>query len=54
MSLFEKIFGPKEPAQARQPATVFRLLSSYRPVFRSWGGELYEDELIRDSLIRER
>ena len=50
MGLFEKIFGPREPAPAKQPATVFKLLSSYRPVFRSWGGELYEDELVRASI----
>ena len=30
--------------------TVFRLLSGYKPVFHSWGGELYEDELIRASI----
>ena len=50
MGLFEKIFGKSEQQKAREAVTVFRLLSGYKPVFHSWGGELYEDELIRASI----
>ena len=50
MSLFEKIFGPKDPTPPRREATSFQLLSDYRPVFRTWGGELYEDSLVRSSI----
>ena len=32
------------------PETFFRLLDGYRPVFRSWDGELYERELIRAAI----
>ena len=49
MSLFEKIFG-RQPMPPRREETTFRLLSDYRPVFRTWGGELYEDGLVRASI----
>lgn len=48
MGLFDKIFG-REPMPRRE-ATSFQLLSGYRPVFHSWGGELYEDSLVRASV----
>ena len=50
MGLFDKIFGRAEPPRVREAATTFQLLSDYRPVFHTWGGELYEDELIRASI----
>ena len=45
MGLIERIFGsrPKsEPAES-----VFQTLTAYQPVFRSWGGQIYESELVR-------
>lgn len=48
MGLFEKIFKPAE--KPRSGETAFRLLSDYRPIFRSWRGELYEDGLVRASI----
>lgn len=49
MGLFEKIFG-RDTAPPRREETTFELLSGYRPVFRTWGGELYEEELVRAAI----
>lgn len=49
MGLFEKIFG-RDTAPPRREETTFKLLSGYRPVFRTWGGELYEEELVRAAI----
>ena len=49
MSLFDKIFG-RDTTPPRREETTFRLLSDYRPVFHTWGGELYEDSLVRASI----
>ena len=49
MGLFDKIFG-RDTTPPRREETSFRLLSDYRPVFRTWGGELYEDSLVRASI----
>ena len=48
MSLFDKIFGRQiKDEPPRHEEHVFRLLNGYRPVFHSWSGELYEQELVR-------
>lgn len=51
MSLLDKLFGKavKSEPPARD-ATVFKLLNGYRPVFHSWGGEIYETELVRAAI----
>lgn len=49
MGLKELIFGKKEEPR-RRDETFFKLLDGYRPVFRSWDGELYERELIRAAI----
>ena len=48
MSLFDRIFGnrPKEKGKLDS----FRMLNGYTPVFTSWTGELYEQELIRAAI----
>ena len=48
MGLFNKIFG--KYAQKKQMDGFFRTLTAYSPVFTSWGGELYESELVRASI----
>lgn len=51
MSLFDKLFGrDKDLEPTHQELKAFRLLSGYTPVFHSWGGELYESELIRAAI----
>lgn len=51
MGLFEKIFKhDRESEKALQKYTVFTELNGYKPVFRSWGGEIYESELVRSAI----
>lgn len=48
MGLFEKIFGNrKERINASQ---TFQLLNGYKPAFHTWGGEIYESELVRAAI----
>lgn len=44
MGLFEQIFGRK---RAEPVSTTFQTLTAYQPVYRSWGGQIYESELVR-------
>lgn len=51
MSLFDKIFKKdKESEKVLEKYTVFTELNGYKPVFRSWGGEIYESELVRAAI----
>ena len=45
MGLIDRIFG--RPKQAPAGETVYQTLTAYQPVFRSWGGQIYESELVR-------
>jgi len=45
MGLIDKIFG--RPKQAPAGEAVYQTLTAYQPVFRSWGGQIYESELVR-------
>lgn len=48
MGLFDKIFGGnKEP---RYEQGYFKLLNGYVPAFTTWGGSIYERELVRASI----
>jgi hypothetical protein len=49
MGLFDKIFG-RNTTPPRREGSAFELLSDYRPAFRTWGGELYEEELVRAAI----
>lgn len=48
MSLFDKIFkkSPKLP----EPEGYFQTFNAYTPVFTSWSGRLYEQELVRAAI----
>lgn len=48
MGLFEKIF--KRPRPRGQPEGYFQTFTGYTPVFTSWGGEIYESELVRAAI----
>lgn len=48
MGLFEKLFG--NAPQPRTQEKWFKLLNGYTPVFHSWGGEIYESELVRSAI----
>ena len=45
MGLIEKIFG-KAPSRAPEE-TRFETITAYQPRFTSWGGQIYESELVR-------
>lgn len=46
MGLFDKLFG-KRPKEKGKYEGVFKLLDGYTPHFATWGGSVYETELIR-------
>ena len=46
MGLFDIIFG-RRPKPRGDHESVFRLLNGYTPHFTTWGGSIYESELIR-------
>ena len=51
MGLFDRIFRPRQEKDAEQNArAVFHALSAYTPVFTSWGGAIYESELVRAAI----
>ena len=48
MGLFEKIF--KRPRPQGRPEGFFKTLTAYTPAFTSWGGQIYESELVRAAI----
>lgn len=48
MSLFDKIF--KRPEPTGTPQGFFKTLTAYSPVFTTWGGQIYESELVRAAI----
>ena len=48
MGLIEMIFGRK-PKQEPQNSR-FQTITAYQPAFRSWGGQIYESELVRAAI----
>ena len=51
MGLFEKVFKKdRESEKALHSYTVFTELNGYKPIFHSWGGEIYESELVRAAI----
>lgn len=48
MSLFDLLFPKK--TQPTTPLQSFKMLNGYTPVFHSWGGRLYESELVRTAI----
>ena len=49
MSLFD-IFLKNRPKKSDANASAFKMLNGYTPKFTSWGGEIYESELIRSAI----
>lgn len=50
MGLLEKIFTKKEKVAAIDAAPFFKMLTAYQPVFRTFGGSIYESELVRAAI----
>lgn len=48
MGLFDFLFGSRPKAPAADG--YYKSLTAYQPVFTSWGGKLYENELVRASI----
>lgn len=48
MGLFDKIF--KRPSRPAVSDGFFETLSAYTPIFTSWGGKIYESELVRAAI----
>lgn len=48
MGLFDKIF--KRPRPQGRPEGFFRTFTAYAPAFTSWGGQIYESELVRSAI----
>ena len=45
MGLFEALFGRRKTAEPE--SSSFQTLTAYQPAFRTWGGQIYESELVR-------
>lgn len=54
MGLFDWIFRPDEAKKSQKALndayTMFRTLTAYQPRFTSWGGAIYESEIIRAAI----
>ena len=54
MSLFDKIFRPDKAKESQAALSradgFFRTLTAYAPVFTSWGGAIYESEIVRAAI----
>lgn len=49
MGLFKDIFG-KPTADIENAKGYFKTLTAYQPSFTTWGGQLYESELVRSAI----
>lgn len=54
MGLFDRIFRPGKAKESekvlKQAKEYFTTLTAYRPAFTSWGGAIYESELVRAAI----
>ena len=50
MGLFDSIFGRRPAKAGREADGYFKTLTAYTPVWSSWGGKLYESELVRAAI----
>ena len=54
MSLFDKIFRPDKAKQSGKAlsgaSSMFQTLTAYSPVYTSWGGAIYESEVVRAAI----
>lgn len=50
MGLFDNIFQKKPTESIQNANAYFKTLTAYQPKFTTWGGQLYESELVRSSI----
>lgn len=49
MGLFDVLFKNR-PKENKERVQTFRMLNGYQPHFTTWGGEIYESELVRSAI----
>ena len=50
MGLFDKIFGHAPKPSPYQDEGYFKTFTAYAPTFTTWGGQIYESELVRAAI----
>ena len=52
MSLKDLLFSKKEEAKKEQllADSTFQILNGYTPIFRNWGGKIYESQFVRAAI----
>lgn len=50
MGLFDSIFQKKPSESIQEANAYFKTLTAYQPRFTTWGGQLYESELVRSAI----
>lgn len=50
MGLFDRIFRPRQNQIRIDAENVFSTLTAYQPVFTTWGGMIYESELVKSAV----
>lgn len=50
MGLFDKIFKPQDIKMGKKAMQTFQTLTAYEPAFTTWGGAIFESELVRSAI----
>lgn len=50
MGLFDAIFRPDKRESVSDAAVAFKTLTAYKPAFTTWGGAIYESDLVRAAI----
>ena len=51
MGILDKLFGSKKDKDVR-PASSFRTITEFQPMFAAWNGDMYEQQLVRATIER--
>lgn len=51
MGILDKLFGSRKNKDVR-PASAFKTVTEYQPVFDAWNGDMYQQQLIRSVIER--
>lgn len=51
MGILDKLFGSRKNTDAR-PASAFKTVTDYEPVFSSWNNDMYQQQLVRATIER--
>lgn len=50
MGLFDRLFGKQANVKPLKSGEYFQALTGYTPRFTTWGGQMYESELVRAAI----